>query len=838
MNKLDLTPRCKDVLTYSKELAESFNHKYVTTEHIFLSILEKSTAIQDILNEQNIKIDLLRVNIVKSIADDKNRIRKSDDRIGYSPKISRIITLAGIEAKKYSHLTIGTHHLCIAILCDGHDLINGAISDFGVDIPDLVISIILDLDPGIKIAGEPEIETNKASKLVTAGDSDEDERSSRRTSSKKTKYLDTYGINLTEQANKGKLDPLIGRDGEIDEMIQVLLRRRKNNPVIIGDAGVGKTALIEGLAQRISSSDVPTELLNAKIYSIDMGTVISGSKYRGQFEEKLKGIISELSTIPDAIGFVDELHTIVGSGSSEGSLDACNMLKPALSRNQITLIGATTVDEYRTYIESDGALARRFQPIMVDEPDLSEVYNILQGIKDRYEKHHKIKYTQSALKHIITLTDRYITDRYFPDKAIDVMDQLGAKIRSQFIVSDAFDKEIEDKINECENLKHKYTSEKKFTLASKWKNKQKKYTKDYEERFKEFDKKSKKVVRINESHVEDLISQLTDIPVERLDDNTLGRLRTMFKTLQKYVIGQDDALECICNTVKRSRAGISEEGKPLGSFMFLGPTGVGKTHITKVLSEYLFGNEDKVIQLDMSEFMEAHSVSKLIGSPPGYVGFSEGTKLTESIKRQPYSIVLFDEIEKAHPDVHNILLQILEEGKLTDSTGDLINFKNTIIIMTSNVGAESLQSNNTMGFLGEEYHNTTEKVMTDLKKAFRPEFINRIDEVVTFNSLTQDNLYSIIDGLLKDVKRRLRNRNIRLIINDEVKDFLIENGYDEKYGARPLKRAIKKHLETALADFIIDNNLTKRHTIEVNVKDNKISCELFSDLTKKSTCNS
>lgn len=837
MNKLDLTPRCKDVLTHSKVLAQSFNHKYVTTEHLFLSILEKSTAILDVLSDHNINVELLRVNIVKSLTQDKSKKLSDTTDVGYSPKISRIITLSGIEAKKHNHVTIGTHHLCISLLCDGHELINSTISEFGVDVNELILSIVLDMDPSIT-PGEldSKVPDTSAPKLESVGP--QEPESSTRSYNKKTKYLDTYGINLTDLANKGKLDPLIGREEEIDEMIQVLLRRRKNNPIIVGDAGVGKTALIEGLAQRICTSDVPEKLLNMKIYAIDMGSIISGSKYRGQFEEKLKGIITELSTIPDTIGFIDEFHTVVGSGSSEGSLDACNILKPALSRNLITIIGATTVDEYRSHIETDAALSRRFQPIMVDEPERSDVYNILVGIKNRYEEHHNVKYSLSTLKYIITLTDRYITDRYFPDKAIDVMDQLGAKVRSQFIVSDAFSKDIEDNINDCENNKLQSTKEKKFELANKWKKKKAKYIKEYENRFKRFDSNSKKKVTINQNHVEQLIAQLTDIPVERLDDNSLARLKSMYNTLNKYVIGQNSALECICNTIKRSRAGISEEGKPIGSFMFLGPTGVGKTHITRVLGEYLFGNEDKVIQLDMSEFMEQHSVSKIIGSPPGYVGYSEGTKLTESVKRQPYSIVLFDEIEKAHPDVHNLLLQILEEGKLTDATGSVINFKNTIIIMTSNVGAESLQTNNTMGFLGDEYHNTKEKVLADLRKTFRPEFINRIDEVVTFNSLTQDNLEDIITGLLKDVSNRLKKRGIKLIVGDDVMDFLIDKGYDKKYGARPLKRAIKKYLETSLADFIIDNNLTKRHTIQVDVKDDSIECSLFSNLTKECTSNS
>ena len=833
MGKLELTTVCNDVLSHSQNVAREFNHKYVTTEHVFLALIEKTNTASTALSPQDVNIEDIRKAIIRDIS---KKIPKADEGSNmapqYSPKVSRAVTYAGIAAKRCGSPVIGVSHLLIGILEDDSGLVPDILSDCGVDIAVLQDDVIGDALP-TKTLYSPEDASNDvtyAGETIDADTYTKKSRSKRKSGSKS--LLDTYAIDLTTQAAEGKLDPVLGREYEIDEMIQVLMRRQKNNPMIVGESGVGKTALVEGLAQRIINREVPERLVSATIYSIDMGSVLSGTKYRGQFEERLKGIIEELNERQDCIAFIDEFHTVIGSGNSEGSLDAANILKPALSRGQITVIGATTYDEYRVYIEADSALSRRFQKIDIGEPSTEYTLDILKGIKKPYEKHHNVKYSIESLNAIINLSQKYITDRNFPDKAIDLLDQAGAKSRSQLLSSDAFDVNLENRINQCTKSKDKCVKDKDFEEAAKLKLEQDKLEELYEQNFIEYDKQLRKKITIRQTHIEQLVAQYTGIPCEKLDDNSIGKLKTITKFLNKKVIGQEKAIDIVCKSIKRSRAGISDEKCPIGTFLFLGPTGVGKTHLAKGLTEFMFGDEDAMIRLDMSEYMEAHSVSKLIGSPPGYVGYDDGGKLTEAVRRKPYSVILLDEIEKAHDDVYNLLLQLLDEGKLTDSHGVEVNFKNCVIIMTSNIGAERIQKNNTMGFLGTAYNDVEEKVMLEVEKSFKPEFINRIDEIAVFNHLEEDSQLIIVDQLLKELVTRLRSRKIRLSIDKDVKQFILDEGYDQKFGARPLKRAIKNHIESPLADYIIDADVKSGTSVKVSLDGDKIKC------TKRSTTNS
>jgi ATP-dependent Clp protease ATP-binding subunit ClpC len=833
MRKLDLTIACNNVLNHARVVASEFSHGHVTTEHVFVALLEKAEPVKEIFKGMGVTAGDIKKAVVRGIADRHKKTRVPLEKINYSPKISRVVTNAGIAAKKLSSPVIGTHHLLIGIL-DGDDgLVPEILDACGID-PRAVLSEVL------SVINPDAINDDEIMPMeVEAAFADEPSTYTRKTKKhnrKNSSILDGFSVELTSKASKGKIDPVIGREKELDSMIQVLLRRQKNNPMLVGKAGVGKTAAVEALALRIVNGDVPERLVNTKIYAIDMGSLVAGTKYRGQFEERLKDIIEELSSKKNCIAFIDEFHTVVGSGNSEGSLDACNILKPALSRGDITVIAASTYDEYRMYIEDDTALARRFQSISLDEPTTDETYNILKGIKDKYETYHNVKYKVESLKAIVNLSERYITDRSFPDKAIDLLDQAGAKVRSLLLSSSAFDKDLEQKINECENKKGKLVKNKKFDDATEVQAFQRSLEAEYENNFILYEKKLKKRVQIGSKHIEQLVAQYTGIPCERLDDNSLIKLKKIDAFLKKRIIGQSEAINAICNSIKRSRVGLSDETCPIGTFLFLGPTGVGKTHLAKGLGEFLFGSDDKIIRLDMSEYMEGHSVSKLIGSPPGYVGYEDGGKLTEAVKQEPYSVILFDEIEKAHDDVYNILLQLLDEGKLTDAHGTVVNFKNCVIILTSNIGANVLQKNNTMGFLGTEYHNTKSKVQAEVEKAFKPEFINRLDEIVIFDSLERNELLKIISHIINDLKIRLKGKGISLSIENKVKEFLIEKGYDPKYGARPLKRAVKTYLESPMADFIIDNNLIDKHTIKVSLVDDKI--KLSSNSPKKRTCNS
>jgi ATP-dependent Clp protease ATP-binding subunit ClpC len=833
MDKLQLTPKCYQALTLAKKYAQRFKSSYVTSDHIFLGILDLdgSTACL-ILEQTGLNLKTVKQQICKLLKDQSSHMTESVklSDIGFSPKTSRIITSSGIHARKLQEDVIGTHHLILGILDEKDGLCIDIFDRLDVNVPEFKNKVYNILD----IAREEDTDSLEPEFHGATSEVDS-------IPSGANKTLSTYTINITDLAKKGALDPIIGRDDEIDRMCQVLLRRRKNNPIIVGEPGVGKTAIVEHLAQLIVTGDVPSGLLNKKVILIDLALMIAGAKYRGQFEERLKGVLKEIKKDKDIIAFIDEIHTVIGTGNAEGALDACNIIKPALSRGELTVIGTTTLKEYRQYIESDGALSRRFQTIMVNEPELDEMIQILDLIKHNYEQYHNVKYSKETIRSIATLCDRYINDRFFPDKAIDVLDELGAKSRSRNLVREAFNEELEKKIDKCIDRKAMFIKSKEFEKAAIEKKKQDKLEVEYEQQFKAIESKSKKASRITTKNVEDLISQCTGIPAERLDTRSLRKLKTFEKEIKKNILGQDNAVRLVCNSIKRSRAGVSDENQPIGSFLFLGTTGVGKTHLAKSLAENLFGDRDNVIQLDMSEYMEGHTISKLIGSPPGYIGYDEGGILTEAVRTSPYSIILFDELEKAHQDIYNILLQILEEGRLTDSRGTEVNFKNTIIIMTSNIGANRLQGKTNMGFLGDNDSSSIESaVMDEVKKELRPELINRLDEIIVFNQLERSHLDIIVENLLKEVRSRLKQRKIYLKIDNDVKGFLIKNGVDKKNGARPLKRSLKKHLETTLADFIIENNIIQNKTIIVNMNSNNNALEfkLAPDATKKRSSNS
>ena len=829
---IELTSNCNDALNHSKTIATEFSHAYVTGEHVFISLLDKSKTVKDVFDIIKVPAASIKKAAVKTITEKIPAVKLSDRGPNFSPKLSKIVTLAGIQAKNNKSPVIGTLHLLLGIIESG-GLVVDILEQNGISEEFLQRAVLDDLGDDGNI--EPD---DIHDEMEFAGMEEQSQTYSKRNSKpiSNNTLLKSFSVELTERAVKGLIDPVIGRNKEIDKLIQVLLRRQKNNPMIVGEAGVGKTAIVEGLALRIINGDVPEKLVNKKIFTIDLGAIISGTKYRGQFEERVKGILKELSNRKDCIAFIDEFHNVVGSGNSEGSLDACNLLKPVLARREITVIGATTYSEYKQYIESDNALIRRFQNIHVSEPTPIETIGILKGLKKEYEQHHNVKYKVEALDSIVNLTDRYITDRYFPDKAIDALDQVAAKARSQLLASSAFDIELEKEITLCEKMKDSCMKNEEWSKAEEYEEKQFALEQEYEQNFKLYNKKLNKKITIGSDHIEQLISQMTGIPCERLDNNSMSRLKKISSLLSKEVIGQDNAIKLISNSIKRSRVGLSDERSPIGTFLFLGPTGVGKTHLTKQLCEYLFGDEDKMIRFDMSEYMEAHSVSKLIGSPPGYIGYGEGGKLTEAVKREPYSVILFDEIEKAHEDIYNILLQLLDEGQLTDASNMTVNFKNCIIVLTSNIGANKIQKNDTMGFLGGEYNDQDDKIMKEVEKNFRPEFINRLDEIVIFNHLDTPELTKIVKQMISDLKQRLKRKKVSLNVSKDVIDYLIEKGCDTKYGARPLKRAIKNNLECKLADYIIDNNIVDRCTINADLNEGTIV--LSTNSPKKRTSNS
>ena len=761
------------------------------------------------LENQGITIEQIEEQIDLLVG--KNNKIDTNSIVGFTPRTKRVIENAFMEAKKLGSDFIGTEHLLIGIMREGDSVAVRIMLDLNVNVQKLYNEII-------KILNEETIDNTSEKRSIS---------SKTLGSYNQTQTLNQYGTDLTKKALDGKLDPIIGRKEEIERVIQILSRRMKNNPCLIGEPGVGKTAVVEGLAEKIILDDVPKQLKGKRVVALDISSMVAGAKYRGDFEDRIKKCLNEVKKAGDVILFIDEIHTIVGAGSAEGAVDAANILKPLLARGEIELIGATTLNEYRKYIEKDSALERRFSPVTVNEPSSEDTIKILEGIRDKYEAHHNVKITKEAIIAAVDLSVRYINDRFLPDKAIDLIDEAASKVRMKAYNEPENLKKLEEELLSIEKEKEEAVFSQDFEKAASLRDKQhEKQEKLEKEKQKWENKNSKEVINLIDEDIAEVISSWTKIPVKKITQDENERLKNLEKTLHERVIGQNEAVEAVAKAIRRGRVGLKDPNRPIGSFLFLGPTGVGKTELSKALAESLFGNEDSMIRIDMSEYMEGHSISKLIGSPPGYVGYDEGGQLTEKIRKNPYSVILFDEIEKAHPDVMNMLLQILDDGRLTDSNGRTVNFKNTVIIMTSNVGARLITDRKTLGFTSKtdenkenmkEYEETKKDVMQELKREFRPEFINRIDEIIVFHKLTKEEMKQIVDIMLKQVIKRMELQNIKLEIEESVKDKIIEKGIDINYGARPLKRTIQNMIEDKIAEAILDGKVKQNQKAKITI---------------------
>ena len=807
------TNSAEKALELSGELAADFGHNYIGTEHILYGLVKEGSGVaSQVLNLQEVTPENIEEEIEALVG--KGTPIQNRQEIGFTPRSKRVIENAFLEARKFGSEFIGTEHLLIGIMREGDSIAVRIMLDLGVNPQKLYNEII-------KVINEDE----------NANINEKQSNGKGRGSYNQTPTLNQYGTDLTKKAAEGKLDPVIGRKTEIQRVIQILSRRTKNNPCLIGEPGVGKTAVAEGLAEKIISEDVPEMLKNKRVVSLDIASMVAGAKYRGDFEERIKKCLEEVRKSGDVILFIDEVHTIVGAGSAEGAVDAANILKPLLARGEVQVIGATTLNEYRKYIEKDSALERRFSPVTVGEPTKAETEEILKGIRDKYEAHHNVKITDEAIKSAVELSTRYINDRFLPDKAIDLIDEAASRVKMKTYTQPESLKKLEDEIvtldKEKEDTIRVQDFEKAAILRDKIKEEKEKLQKEKE---KWQNKNTKNVTALNEEDIAEVVASWTGVPVKKLTQSENEKLKNLEKTLHQRVIGQNEAVEAVAKAIRRGRVGLKDPNRPIGSFLFLGPTGVGKTELSKALAESLFGNEDAMIRIDMSEYMEGHSVSKLIGSPPGYVGFDDGGQLTEKIRRKPYSVILFDEIEKAHPDVMNMLLQILDDGRLTDAQGRTVNFKNTVIIMTSNIGARLITDKTTLGFSAvdkkeetqKEYESIKKDVMGELKKQFRPEFINRIDEIIVFHKLNNEDIKQIIDIMINQVTKRMHEKGYNLEIEDSVKELIAKKGIDTNYGARPLKRAIQNILEDRVAEEILDGNIKQNKKAIIKAEDDKI----------------
>ena len=807
------TKRAEKALEYAGDLAQGFGHNYIGTEHILYGLVKEGSGVaSQVLNMQKITAE----NVVEEIEVLIGKGDKSQNRgeIGFTPRSKRVIENAFLEARKLGSEFIGTEHLLIGIMREGDSVAVRIMMDLNVNPQKLYNEIV-------KVINEDE----------NAGVSDKQPKGKARGSYNQTPTLNQYGTDLTKKATEGKLDPVIGRKDEIQRVIQILSRRTKNNPCLIGEPGVGKTAVAEGLAEKIIAEDVPEMLKNKRVVSLDIASMVAGAKYRGDFEERIKKCLEEVKKAGDVILFIDEVHTIVGAGSAEGAVDAANILKPLLARGEVQVIGATTLNEYRKYIEKDSALERRFSPVTVGEPTNEETIEILKGIRDRYEAHHNVKITDEAIKAAVELSTRYINDRFLPDKAIDLVDEAASRVKMRTYTQPDTLKKLEEEISAMNKEKDDAIKVQDFEKAASLRDKiNVEKEKLQKEKEKWESKNTKSITTLTEEDIAEVVASWTGVPVKKLTQTENEKLRNLEQTLHQRVIGQNEAVDAVAKAIRRGRVGLKDPNRPIGSFLFLGPTGVGKTELSKALAESLFGNEDAMIRIDMSEYMEGHSVSKLIGSPPGYVGFDEGGQLTEKIRRKPYSVILFDEIEKAHPDVMNMLLQILDDGRLTDAQGRTVNFKNTVIIMTSNIGARLITDKTTLGFSAgdkkeesqKEYETIKKDVMGELKKQFRPEFINRIDEIIVFHKLNEEDIKQIIDIMLNQVTKRMAEKSYKFEIDNSVKELIAKKGVDTDYGARPLKRAIQNILEDKIAEEILNGNIKPNKKAVIKAEDDKI----------------
>ncbi|HEY9114637.1 MAG TPA: ATP-dependent Clp protease ATP-binding subunit [Bacteroidales bacterium] len=832
--------RAKDVLTFSREEAIRLGNSYIGLEHLLLGIFREGEGLAvQLLNYFNVDFAQCKKSIENDIRTN-NEVSVSYDNIPMAQQAVKALKITYLEAKVFNSDEIGTEHLLLAILKDNNNLVTSKLGKYGVNYANVRDELILIMKEKMD---SPETITPKAE---LPGDTEDDPEAGKSFGAtkkiadpkSKTPVLDNFGRDLTRMAEEGRLDPIVGRDKELQRISQVLSRRKKNNPILIGEPGVGKSAIAEGLALRIIDRKVSRALFNKRIVTLDLASIVAGTKYRGQFEERMKAVLNELEKNPQIILFIDEIHTIVGAGNASGSLDASNMFKPALARGELQCIGATTLDEYRQYIEKDGALERRFQKVLVDPTSPDETREILNNIKQKYEDHHLVKYNDDAIKACVTLTNRYISDRFLPDKAIDALDEAGARVHINNIHVPSEVINLENSIEEIKTKKTQAIKSQKFEEAAQFRDIERRYTDELVKAKHRWDEEAKiHREEVTEENVAEVVAMMTGIPVQNIAQSESQRLINMESELQKEVVGQNDAILKVVKAIRRNRAGLKDPNKPIGSFIFLGPTGVGKTYLAKMLAKFLFDTEDAVVRVDMSEYMEKFAVSRLIGAPPGYVGYEEGGQLTEKVRRKPYSIVLLDEIEKAHPDVFHLLLQVLDDGLLTDGLGRRVDFKNTIIIMTSNIGSRQLKDfGQGVGFSTQakresKSSHTTGVIENALKRAFAPEFLNRIDDVVIFDSLEREDIHKIIDIELSHLYGRIESMGYKMKVNAKAKDYIIEKGWDEQFGARPLKRAIQKYIEDSLAEEIIKSNLKEGDVISVGYDTSKD--EIKISITKK-----
>ena len=805
------TPQAKEALSLAVGMAESLNHGYVGTEHLLIGLLQEGTGVAARVLEENGVEESKVVELVSQLISPNTSVQMAENA-AYTPRARRVVENSYREAVRFKAAQIGTEHILIAILREGDCVASRLLNTMGISVQKLYIDLLAAMGedaPSIK---------------------DEMQRGNSGKRGSSTPALDSYSRNLTQMALDGKLDPVIGREHEIQRVIQILSRRTKNNPCLIGEPGVGKTAVVEGLAQRIAAGDVPDTIADKRVMTLDLSGMVAGSKYRGEFEERIKKVIAEVVEAKDVLLFIDEIHTIIGAGGAEGALDASNILKPSLARGELQLIGATTINEYRKYIEKDSALERRFQPVTVDEPSEEESIAILKGLRSRYEEHHRVEITDDALEAAVKLSSRYINDRFLPDKAIDLIDEAASKVRLSNYTKPSKIKDYEAQIDDLEEEKESAIRDEAYEKAGDIKKKQEKLKEKIRLTLEKWEKeKETRKLVVGENEVADVVAGWTKIPVKKLAQEESERLKNLEGILHERVVGQEEAVTAVSKAIRRGRIGLKDPKRPIGSFLFLGPTGVGKTELSKALAEAMFGTESALIRVDMSEYMEKHSVSKMIGSPPGYVGYEEGGQLSEKVRRNPYSVILFDEIEKAHPDVFNILLQVLDDGHITDAQGRKIDFKNTIIIMTSNAGAENIIAPKRLGFgvatdAKADHEFMKGRVMEEVKRLFKPEFLNRIDEIIVFHQLTKEHMKGIADIMLRGIEKRSKEQlGITLTVNEAAKDLLIDKGYDDKYGARPLRRTIQSLLEDKMAEEILDGKLKKGVNVEVDCEEGKLT---------------
>ena len=799
------TERARKVILLAKEEAKRFSHDYIGTEHILLGLIKEGEGVAAaVLTSLGLDSENIRLEVEKLVQPGPSKVMTDD--IPFTPRAKKVIELAMDEARNLGHNYIGTEHLLLGLIREGDGVASQALMNLGLDLKgvrDEVLNLLGASVPGYSM-----------------------DAAAKRKKKTKTPALDSFGRDLTEMAQQDELDPVIGRDREIQRVVQILSRRKKNNPVLIGEAGVGKTAIVEGLAQKIYHGDIPEVLKGKRLLILDLAMMIAGTKYRGQFEERIKAVMKEIKDTPEVIVFIDEIHTLVGAGGAEGAIDASNILKPALQRGDIQCIGATTLDEYRKNIEKDPALERRFQPVTVEPPSVEETVNILKGLRDKYEAHHKVKYTDKALEAAAKMADQYISGRFLPDKAIDLIDEAGSKAKLSILIMPQDLKGIEDNIEEYRREKEDSVKNQDFEKAAHFRDAERKSRQELKDKRQEWDKGTRQQENIvTEDNIAEIVSEWTGIPVVRVEEKESEKYLKLEESLKDRVIGQEEAISAIAHAVRRSRAGIKAPNRPIGTFIFMGPTGVGKTLLGKKLAEVMFGNEDAIVQIDMSEYMEKFNVSRLVGAPPGYVGYEEGGQLTEKVRRRPYAVVLLDEIEKAHPDVFNMLLQLLDEGRLTDSYGRKVSFKNTVLIMTSNIGANLLKKTGAIGFTTqkeeETYQGMKARLLEEVKKTFKPEFLNRVDDVIVFRPLTREDLKHIVEIEVKDVQDRLKEKDIEVILDDDAKEFLIEKGFDKTFGARPLKRTIQRYLENPLAEEILSGTFTDGSKLRITRDEEK-----------------